>query len=95
MFICLTCREVIIFESDKEQHTTVTGHSRFYIHDLTSAEEKNEELYRQFIIRPSGSEPKRKEEVVDKDELEGWANDSKQAYDYKTAHSDLRFDFII
>lgn len=35
MYVCKTCGEVILFESDKDEHTRQTGHFSFEINNLT------------------------------------------------------------
>jgi hypothetical protein len=99
----LTCGEIILFESDKDEHTVDTGHSRFHIHDLTSSEKENEG-YWQNELRSLGIQPNRKNQLNNKDELESLAENIKQVYyqDYKTAYDDnddaidqSQFDYMI
>jgi hypothetical protein len=42
MFVCQTCSVVIVFESDREQHERITGHSKFKIYDLTVGRDRTE-----------------------------------------------------
>jgi hypothetical protein len=101
MFVCLTCGEVILFESDKDEHIIDTGHSRFHTHELASPEEENEG-YWQNELESLGIHPKRKNQLNDKDEFETLAENIKQVYsqEYKAAYDndandESKFDYMI
>lgn len=34
IFVCETCGTLMLFESDRDEHGRITGHSRFIIHAL-------------------------------------------------------------
>lgn len=41
-FICEACRIVMIFESDRDEHKRITGHSKFITHDLAVGRDATE-----------------------------------------------------